>query len=165
MIKNRLSTNSQESMFSKNSSLKTKKAGEVKAATRRKPSQERSIERHSQILKAAESCILEVGAANLKILDIARASNMPHASIYQYFNNREEIIAALLIKTTQEFYDEAMALFALATDETAFVKFIEKLIHAFHDFVKSNLTYQEIWWGAQGWETMRRMDPVSYTHL
>jgi len=158
MIKNKISTNAQESMHSKTSSDQTKKSGEVKATTRRKPSQERSIERHYQILKAAESCILEVGAANLKILDIARASNMSHASIYQYFNNREEIISALLIKSTQEFYDEAMALFALATNETAFVKFFENLIHAFHSFVKSNLTYQEIWWGSQGWEAMRYMD-------
>eukprot|EP01034_Spumella_vulgaris_P025059 gene25059-31469_t len=110
------------------------------SSSRRKPSQDRSKERMEKILAATEACILEVGAANLKISDIAAASGMANASVYQYFSNREEIIQALLESVE------------------AFLVYLEDVVYGYHDYVKSNATYRAIWMDSQGWAELRAID-------
>ncbi|PUE11571.1 hypothetical protein B9Z51_04600 [Limnohabitans sp. T6-5] len=126
--------------------------------SRRKPSQDRSKERLEKILAAAEACILEVGAANLKITDIAAASGMANASVYQYFSNREEIIQALLERYLDYFYEQNTQLLSQVDSVESFLVYIEDVVYGYHDYVKTNATYRAIWMDSQGWSELRAID-------
>lgn len=128
------------------------------SSSRRKPSQDRSKERMEKILAATEACILEVGAANLKISDIAAASGMANASVYQYFSNREEIIQALLERYLDYFYEQNTQLLASVDSLEAFFVYLEDVVYGYHDYVKSNATYRAIWMDSQGWAELRAID-------
>ncbi len=69
---------------------------------RRRPQQQRSRERVDDILAAAMQLVGEKGIAVLTMRDIARASGMPLASIYQYFPNKSAVIATLYEHYSQE---------------------------------------------------------------
>jgi len=61
----------------------------------RAPVQARSQQRVEQILDASKALILEHGCAGLKMSDIATTAGISIASIYQYYPNKQAIIAAL----------------------------------------------------------------------
>ena len=131
---------------------------EADTLPRRKPSQDRSKERLEKILKAAETCIVAHGAANLKISDIADEAGMANSSIYQYFKNREQIIQALLERYLALFNEQNMQLLDEISSENDFLKYLEDLVYGYHDYMKSNLAYQAIWMGSQGWDDLRSID-------
>src|SRR6218665_1693187 len=62
---------------------------------RRKPQQDRSMQRVEAILQAAETLIGLHGIAGLKMTEIAREAHVPVGSLYQYFPDRGAIVAAL----------------------------------------------------------------------
>lgn len=144
------------------SDLPTKVVGSLlpkgDSSSRRKPSQDRSKERMEKILAATEACILEVGATNLKISDIAAASGMANASVYQYFSNREEIIQALLERYLDFFYAQNIELLIPVDSVEAFLFYLEEVAYGYHDYVKSNITYRAIWMDSQGWAELRAID-------
>ncbi len=63
---------------------------------RRIPVQRRSRERVEQILRAAELIVVRDGVDSLSTRTVAAAADVPVASVYQYFADREAIIAALI---------------------------------------------------------------------
>ena len=63
---------------------------------RRKPVQRRSRERVERILATAEQLVVASGVQALSTRDVARLADIPVATLYQYFADREEIIAALI---------------------------------------------------------------------
>jgi AcrR family transcriptional regulator len=84
--------------------------------TRRKPVQRRSRERVADILRAAEEIVVKQGVEALSTRSVAERSGVPVASLYQYFADREAIIAALIERHVSAM-DERLAtdLAALAT--------------------------------------------------
>ena len=64
--------------------------------SRREPVQRRSRERVELILKAAVELLAEGGVEALTMRSLAVRAEIPVATIYRYFANREEIIAAYL---------------------------------------------------------------------
>jgi len=76
---------------------KTKKAPSPKPASdRRRPAQDRSLQRVATVLAAAREALVEVGYARMTMLDIAARAGVTHTSIYHYFKSIEEILAALM---------------------------------------------------------------------
>ena len=65
-------------------------------ATRRVPVQRRSRERVDRILRVAEQIVVRDGVDALSTRSVAQRARVPVASIYQYFADREAIIAALI---------------------------------------------------------------------
>ncbi len=66
------------------------------AGVRRVPVQRRSRDRVERILRAAERTVVRGGVAALTTRSVASAARVPVASVYQYFADREAIIAALI---------------------------------------------------------------------
>jgi AcrR family transcriptional regulator len=64
--------------------------------SRRTPVQNRSRERVEAILEAAERLVVEGGVDALTTRAVAQAARVPVASVYQYFADRDAIIAALI---------------------------------------------------------------------
>ncbi len=63
---------------------------------RRKPVQRRSRERVERILAAAEQLVVGSGVQALSTRVVARRADVPVATLYQYFADREAIMAALI---------------------------------------------------------------------
>lgn len=63
---------------------------------RRTPVQHRSRERVEAILEAAEQLVVDDGIDALTTRAVATSARVPVASVYQYFADRDEIIAALI---------------------------------------------------------------------
>lgn len=59
----------------------------------RKPSQARTQERVGRALAAAERLILERGPEEVSIPDVAEASGVPRASLYQFYANKHQLFA------------------------------------------------------------------------
>lgn len=61
----------------------------------RRPSQVRTQERVNRAIAAAEVLLIERGPEEVSIPDIAEASGVPRASLYQFFANKYQLFAAI----------------------------------------------------------------------
>ncbi|MAL98171.1 MAG: TetR family transcriptional regulator [Alteromonadaceae bacterium] len=72
--------------------------GKVKvdtAGVTRKPVQDRSRDRVERVVAAAERLLLETGPERTSIPEVARLSNVPRASIYQFFPSKYALFLAI----------------------------------------------------------------------
>ena len=69
---------------------------------RRVPRQERSRRRVEGLLDAAARIVVEHGVDALTTRDIAEAAQAPVASLYQYFNDKEDVLLALAQRDMEE---------------------------------------------------------------
>jgi AcrR family transcriptional regulator len=69
---------------------------------RRVPRQERSRRRVEGLLDAAARLVVEHGVDALTTRDIAEAADVPVASLYQYFNDKEDLLLALAQRDMEE---------------------------------------------------------------
>ena len=69
---------------------------------RRAPRQERSRRRVEGLLDAAARIVTERGVEALTTRDIAEAADAPVASLYQYFNDKEDVLLALAQRDMEE---------------------------------------------------------------
>lgn len=62
---------------------------------RKKPTQARAIERVNRMLDVMDAGILERGLANVTMNDVALGAEVPIGSVYQFFQNKEQIVESL----------------------------------------------------------------------
>jgi len=77
-----------------------------RAGLRKAPTQARSQARVASILKAASSLLGEVGYADLSTNLIAERARIPVGSIYQFFDGKDDIVAAVV----EQFRERILAL-------------------------------------------------------
>jgi len=75
---------------------------ETTAKKRRVPQQSRSRDRVVRILDAAAALVCEEGVEALSTRAIAERAEIPVASLYQYFADKEEILLALVERDIEE---------------------------------------------------------------
>ena len=69
--------------------------GRDRIGLRRKPKQERSIQRLNLILSAAADLIAKKGVSAMRMTELAAAAKVPIGSVYQYFPEKAAIVKAL----------------------------------------------------------------------
>lgn len=72
----------------------------------RTPKQQRSREREERILAAALKVFAREGIAKARVADIAAEAGVPSSSVYDYFENKEELAYFVPVSKFAEFYDE-----------------------------------------------------------
>ena len=70
-------------------------------AMRKKPQQQRAKQIVDDILQATQLCIAEQGLLHLTTARIAEKSGVSVGSIYQYFENKDEIVQELLLRKSE----------------------------------------------------------------
>jgi AcrR family transcriptional regulator len=95
--------------------------------SRREPVQQRSRERVEQILKAAAELLAEGGVEALTMRSLAARAEIPVATIYRYFANREEIIAAYLDRELEQI-DAAVEAAVMALDRVTVRSLTEAVV-------------------------------------
>ncbi|KPF43662.1 TetR/AcrR family transcriptional regulator [Rhizobium sp. AAP43] len=79
---------------------------------RKKPMQERSIQRLESILEAAVGLFLEKGVNNVTMSEIAQRAHIPIGSLYQFFPQKAAIIKALHDRLSSEMDGFILNIFA-----------------------------------------------------
>ncbi|TWE15685.1 TetR family transcriptional regulator [Kitasatospora atroaurantiaca] len=64
-------------------------------AARRRPVQQRSLERYERLLDACAAVLDEVGVGALTTKEVARRARVPIGTLYQFFSGKESLLAAL----------------------------------------------------------------------
>lgn len=67
-----------------------------KVQPRKKPTQARAIATYNAILRAAEELLVEDGFHNLSTNRIAEVAEVSIGSLYQYFSNKESVVAGVV---------------------------------------------------------------------
>ncbi|OBG93037.1 TetR family transcriptional regulator [Mycobacterium sp. E136] len=79
-------------------------------------------EQRGRLIAAAEACFLEKGPSRTKVTHVAAKAGVHRTTVYSYFKNMDEILAACFVKATTGVVDAAEPYFAQRAP------FIERLI-------------------------------------
>ena len=114
------------------------------AVRRRVPTQVRSRERVGKILDAASQIVVSGGVEALTTRSIAEAAEIPVASVYQYFADRDAILLALVERDTEEMDEQVRTdLGALTTLSIASI--VETTMRAYTSVYARRPDFLEIW--------------------
>jgi AcrR family transcriptional regulator len=107
--------------------------------------QRRSRERVQRILDAASDLIVEHGAATVGTRMIAERADIPVASLYQYFADKDEILLALVERDTTEM-DTAVAEAVAALETVSIRATVTATMRAFVAIYHQRPAFVVIWW-------------------
>lgn len=135
----------------------------------RKPQQERSELRVKQILDAARVLILENGCAVLTMSGIARNAQISISSIYQYYPNKQAIIASL----AQHYLDLHLAhteqiLSATPENLEQLATLTKRLLDDYYLLHRKNPVMRDIWKGSatdKHFQSINSIDTTRYVAL
>lgn len=114
-------------------------------AKRRAPVQRRSRERVELILDVAADLIVEGGVTALSTRVIAERADVPVASLYQYFADKDEILLALVERYTVEM-DTAVAVAVGALDTITIRAIVTASMRAFVSVYRQRPAFVVIYW-------------------
>jgi AcrR family transcriptional regulator len=106
------------------------RVSQPKAVQRRVPAQERSRVRVQRILDEAAALVVDRGVEALSTREIAQAAEVPVASLYQYFADKEDVLLALAERDMAEM-DEQVAADVGALEELTVADFVRTVMTAF----------------------------------
>lgn len=114
---------------------------------RRLPTQARSRERVARILDAAAQLVVTAGVDGLTTRSIADAADLPVASLYQYFADKEAVLLALCERDMAEMDDQvARDLVDLAErTELSVAGLVETSMRAFVTVYHRRPAFMQIW--------------------
>ena len=129
--------------------------------SRREPLQQRSRERVELILTAAAELLADGGVEALTMRSLAARAEIPVATIYRYFANREEIIAAYLEHDLEEI-DAAVEAAVLALDRVTVRSLSEAVVLAHMRHHQAHPEGIPVWFGGRlnpaVLDTVRQLD-------
>ena len=104
---------------------------------RKQPQQQRAIHLVDTVLQAAQLCITEHGFMQLTTPKIAERSGISVGSIYQYFENKEQIVQELLLRKS-EHLGQALKQFVVAQEQLSIEEIIPLSIQFGFDMMKAD---------------------------
>ena len=108
------------------------------------PTQVRSRERVEKILDVASRIVVSGGIEALTTRSIAEAAEIPVASVYQYFADRDAILLALVERDTEEM-DEQVRTDLGALTELSIAALVETTMRAYTSVYARRPDFLEIW--------------------
>ncbi|TQK68361.1 MULTISPECIES: TetR/AcrR family transcriptional regulator [unclassified Nocardioides] len=111
---------------------------------RRVPAQARSRERVERILEAAARLVVTNGVDGLTTRSIAEAAELPVASLYQYFTDKEAVLLALCERDMAEMDDQVAGDLA-AVEELTVASLVDTVMRAFVKVYHRRPAFMQIW--------------------
>lgn len=108
------------------------------------PTQARSRERVERILDATAQLVLVDGIDGLTTRSIADAADLPVASLYQYFSDKEAVLLALCERDMAEM-DEQVARDLAAVPDLSVTSMVETAMRAFVTVYHRRPAFMQIW--------------------
>ena len=137
------------------------------AEIRRRPQQERSRTRVETILDIALQMLVETGAEDFAMREVARRAGFPISSVYQYFPSKTAIIRELakanLLRASTMLQDELAMLLIETGGRPTPAQAVNRLIDAYFAYYRDHPEATAVWAGAQADPGLRQMDVID-TH-
>lgn len=127
-------------------------------AMRKNPTQMRAKMRVERILDSTEALLIECGTNALTVNDIAVHAGVPVGSVYQYFNNRDEVLRALCDRHYRALGEAAAACFTDVRSVADFTRDVRKALHICWDYTNSNAGFRQLFFDVQAWGVLREVD-------
>ena len=125
---------------------------------RKVPTQLRAKQRVERILDATEALLIESGVGALTVNDIATRAEVPIGSVYQYFNNRDEVLHALCNRHYRILGSAADAYFTNIRTVADFTRDVRKALYLCWDYTNNNAAFRELFFDVQAWGVLREVD-------
>jgi len=100
---------------------------------------------HGAILTAAESILLRHGFKHTKMADVAEATGVSVGTLYNYFQNKEAVLQAIV----EQHYERLEEQLALPFDSTDPREQLAQLIGRVHEFIEENRDLFQLYFGAE----------------
>ncbi|MBX3493522.1 MAG: TetR family transcriptional regulator [Parvibaculum sp.] len=128
------------------------------AATRRKPTQARALERVERILAAASDLIAETGSDAVKMTEVAERAGVPIGSLYQYFPDKAAILQTLAERIAERVRAGiAESLAGVATRDDALAR-MDRLLADYYALFLTEPVVRDIWSGTQSDKKLQELD-------
>jgi len=128
------------------------------AQVRRKPSQERSKEKVELILSAAKALIGSRGNDAVSMREIAKHCGIAPSSIYQYFPDKNALLAAIMDEYYAQFRGIIESSFSAVSDLESICEGIDKGVDQFYKLFIDEPLLATIWSSVQANTVLRNMD-------
>ncbi len=128
------------------------------AQVRRKPSQERGKEKVDLILSAAKVLIGGRGNDAVSMREIAKHCGIAPSSIYQYFPDKNALLAAIMDEYYEQFRAIIESTFATVTDLESISLAIDQGVDKFYKLFIDEPLLATIWSSVQANTVLRDMD-------
>ncbi len=116
---------------------------------RRKPKQERSIQRLDLILTAAAKIIAEKGVSAMRMTELAAAAKVPIGSVYQYFPEKAAIVKALFDQHASAIQAKMAAMFTGVQSLDQALDVVCATIDWYYDSYHNDPVYLGVWMGTE----------------
>lgn len=130
----------------------------AKKTLRRKPTQERSIERVEKIMKTARDLIGKHGNDAVSIRQIAAKAKMPISSLYQYFPDKSTLVLTIMERYYVSIRESMVEALSAVRDLDSLYEAVPELIGLYVQFFKENPALANIWAGAQADPKLVKLD-------
>lgn len=117
--------------------------------SRRVPKQSRSQERFDKIIEVAANLFLERGFDGTTTNEIARQADISIGSLYQYFNNKESIVAALSDRYVEAFREVTADVIRTDVAEMSTEAAVDALLDPILEFHLSFPEFRMLWLGTE----------------
>ncbi|MBB3592379.1 AcrR family transcriptional regulator [Rhizobium sp. BK529] len=127
-------------------------------ALRRKPKQERSIQRLDLILNAAATIIAEKGVSAMRMTELAAAAKVPIGSVYQYFPEKAAIVKALFDRHAQAIQQKTTEMFEDVQSFDEALDLIATMIDWYYAEYRNDAAYLGVWMGTETDQDLLRLN-------
>ncbi|UCG51678.1 MAG: TetR/AcrR family transcriptional regulator [Candidatus Latescibacterota bacterium] len=120
-----------------------------KANFRRAPKQARSRERYKKILDTAANLFFEKGFDGATTNEIAHRAGISIGSLYQYFDNKEAIVAALTDRYVEALKDVTVDVITTDVEDLPTAPAVDRLLDPILKFHSAHPEFRPLWLGAE----------------
>ena len=114
---------------------------------RKRPQQERSIQRVDAILSVAAALIADKGVSAMKMTELAAVAGIPIGSVYQYFPDKAAIVGALLDRHSRRIQQKVEEAFSTVTSLDHAIELVCGMIDWYYREFRSDPAYLGVWLG------------------
>ncbi|MBB2720771.1 UNVERIFIED_ORG: AcrR family transcriptional regulator [Rhizobium etli] len=125
---------------------------------RRKPKQERSIQRLDIILAAAAEIIAKKGVSAMRMTELAIAAKVPIGSVYQYFPEKAAIVKALFDQHASAIQTKTAAMFSDVQSLDQALDLVCDIIDWYYDSYHDDPVYLGVWMGTETDQDLLRLN-------
>jgi len=127
---------------------------------RKKPQQERSIQRVDAIIAAASELIGKYGVNGMKMTDLAQLAGVPIGSVYQYFPEKAAIVKALFDRHATGVQAMTTHTFSDVTSLEQAVGKVRMMIDWYYTKYREDPIYMAVWLGTETDRDLLRLNII-----
>lgn len=127
----------------------------------KEPKQKRSRQRVDLILQAARTLIAKNGVEKLGMRELAQESQLPVGTLYQFFKDRNALLACLISQYYEKLDSTIQHRFATINSKEDLIEASSGIVDFVYQSLAEDPVLIEIWRGVQASKTIRHLDMQS----